>query len=45
MGSMSVDCRTKMEVEATEETVRFLTGQILTGLVPDEEYEAQRHGL
>jgi D-3-phosphoglycerate dehydrogenase len=45
MGSMSVDCRTRMEIEATEEVVRFLTGEALTGLVPEEEYEVQRQGL
>jgi D-3-phosphoglycerate dehydrogenase len=45
MGSMSVDCRTRMEVEATEEVVRFLTGDPLQSLVPEEEYDVQRHGL
>jgi len=45
MGSMSVDCRTRMEVEATEEAVRFLTGKPLEGLVPEDEYEVQRQGL
>ena len=45
MGSMSVDCRTRMEIEATEEVVRFLTNQPLTGSVPDEEFMAQREGL
>ena len=45
MGSMSLDCRTRMEIEATEEAVRFLTGQALKRLVPDEEYEVQRQGL
>ena len=45
MGSMSVDCRSQMETEATEEVVRFLTGKILKGLVPEEEYEVQRQGL
>lgn len=45
MGSMSVDCRTRMEIEATEEAVRFLTGKALQSLVPQEEYEAQRQGL
>lgn len=45
MGSMSVDCRTRMEIEATEEAVRFLTGKALQGLVPPEEYEVQRQGL
>ena len=45
MGSMSVDCRTRMEIEATEEAVRYLTGKALQSLVPREEYEAQRQGL
>jgi len=45
MGSMSVDCRSRMEIEATEEAVRFLTGKPLRGLVPEEEYEVQRQGL
>jgi D-3-phosphoglycerate dehydrogenase len=45
MGSMSVDCRTRMEIEATEEAVRFLTGGALQGLVPPSEYEVQRQGL
>jgi D-3-phosphoglycerate dehydrogenase len=42
MGSMSVDCRSQMEIEATEETIRFLTGRPLEGLVPEEEYQVQR---
>ena len=45
MGSMSIDCRTRMEIEATQETVRFLTGKPLLGLVPEGEYEIQRQGL
>ena len=45
MGSMSVDCRTRMEIEATEEAVRFLSNQPLEGLVPDNEYDVQRKGL
>jgi len=45
MGSMSIDCRTRMEIEATEEAVRFLTGQPLEGAVPEEEYAVQREGL
>jgi D-3-phosphoglycerate dehydrogenase len=45
MGSMSVDCRTKMEIEATEEAVRFLTGQDLMYLVPQEEYDVRRQGF
>lgn len=42
MGSMSVDCRTRMEIEATEEAVRFLTGQPLAGAVPQDEYSLRR---
>jgi len=45
MGSMSIDCRTRMEIEATEEAVRYLKGDALVGLVPKEEYEVQRQGL
>ncbi len=45
MGSMSIDCRTRMEIEATEEAIRFLTGQPLQGLVPAHEYEVQRQRL
>ena len=45
MGSMSIDCRTRMEIEATEDTIRFLTGKPLLREVPLEEYEVQRQGL
>jgi D-3-phosphoglycerate dehydrogenase len=45
MGSMSVDCRSRMEIEATEEAVRFLSGQDLRSAVPPEEYAVQRQGL
>jgi D-3-phosphoglycerate dehydrogenase len=45
MGSMSIDCRTRMEIEATEDAVRFLRGDPLRSPVPPEEYEAQRRGL
>ena len=45
MGSMSVDCRTRMEIEATEEAIRFLTGKPLEGVVPEDEYEVQRESL
>jgi D-3-phosphoglycerate dehydrogenase len=43
MGSMSVDCRTRMEIEATEEVVRFISGQPLQKAVPVAEYDVQRH--
>ena len=45
MGSMSIDCRTRMEIEATEEAVRFLRGQPLESVVPEEEYAVQREEL
>lgn len=45
MGSMSIDCRTRMEVEATEEAIRFLAGQPLQALVPIEEYDLRRQGM
>jgi D-3-phosphoglycerate dehydrogenase len=45
MGSMSVDCRTRMEIEATEEATRFLAGKPLRSPVPAEEYELQRQGI
>jgi D-3-phosphoglycerate dehydrogenase len=34
-----------MEIEATEEAVRFLTNQSLESVVPEEEYAVQREGL
>jgi len=45
MGSMSIDCRTRMEIEATEEAVRFLTKKPLEGVVPEEEHAEQREWL
>ncbi|MCX6222367.1 MAG: phosphoglycerate dehydrogenase [Bacteroidia bacterium] len=45
MGSMSIDCRSRMEIEATEEAVRFLTGKPLQSIVPPSEYEVQRQDL
>lgn len=38
MGSMSQDCRIRMELEATEEVIRYLKGEPLGRLVPEEEY-------
>jgi hypothetical protein len=32
-----------MEIEATEEAVRFLTGHRLNSLVPETEYNIQRY--
>jgi len=45
MGSMSADCRKRMEVESTEEVIRFLNGKMLEGVVPQNEYDVQRMGL
>jgi D-3-phosphoglycerate dehydrogenase len=45
MGSMTVDCRTRMEIEATEEAVRFLSNKSLQSLVPAHEYDVQRQRL
>ena len=41
MGSMSFDCRSQMEIEATEEVLRFLAGKPLQNEVPESEYENQ----
>ena len=45
MGSMSLDCRSQMEIEATEEAIRFAQGKNLISLVPDSEYFAQEEGV
>jgi D-3-phosphoglycerate dehydrogenase len=41
MGSMSVDCRARMEIEATEEAVRQLRGLDLESQVPEDEFASQ----
>ena len=38
MGSMSDDCRIRMEIEATEDVIRFFTNNTLIGAVPESEY-------
>ena len=45
MGSMTTDCRTKMEIEATEEVIRSLTGRSLKREVPQQEYDVQKESL
>ncbi len=45
MGSMSIDCRSRMEIEATEEALRFFRGEPLKSLVPPQEYEVQMQEL
>ncbi|OEF04573.1 phosphoglycerate dehydrogenase [Vibrio genomosp. F10] len=41
MGSMSIDCRSRMELEATQEAIRFINGSELELLVPEVEYTMQ----
>ena len=41
MGSMTRDCRARMESEATNDAIRHFDGQLLQGLVPEFEYEAR----
>ncbi len=41
MGSMTRDCRARMESEATSDALRHFDGQPLQGLVPESEYEAR----
>ena len=41
MGSMSVDCRSRMEIEASEEVVRYFSRISLKNVVPKSEYLMQ----
>ncbi len=41
MGSMAEDCRYRMELEATEEVIRFLTDEPLRHPAPEAEYDLQ----
>ena len=45
MVSMSVDCRSRMEIESTKECILFLTGKPLKSEVPQEEYDVQSQGF
>lgn len=45
MGSMSRDCRAQMELEATEEAIRFFKKQPLRQLVPKDEYAMRMMAL
>ncbi len=45
MGSMSIDCRSQMEIEATQEVIRFFKGKSLKNLVPQSEYHIQSRRL
>ena len=42
MGSMSVDCRARMEIDATSEVIRFFSGQPLQSAIPDFEFDLAR---
>jgi D-3-phosphoglycerate dehydrogenase / 2-oxoglutarate reductase len=42
LGSMTKDCRARMELEATEEVIRFINQEELNCLVPEEEYIVQK---
>ena len=44
MGSMSVDCRSRMEIEATEEIIRYFGDTALKNIIPDSEYIMQSEG-
>ena len=41
MGSMTTDCRSRMEIEATLEVIRYLNKKPLQNIVPQEEYDNQ----
>jgi len=41
IGSMSADCRAQMEIEATEEAIRFILSEPLKSPVPGKEYDNQ----
>ncbi len=41
MGSCSYDCRAQMEIQATEDMIRFLKNEPLKNEVPEEEYQYQ----
>jgi D-3-phosphoglycerate dehydrogenase / 2-oxoglutarate reductase len=38
MGSMSIDCRIQMEIEATKEVIRMMAGKPRISSVPENEY-------
>jgi len=41
LGSMSVDCRSQMEIEATQKAIDFISGSIKNGDVPESEFILQ----
>lgn len=38
MGSMTADCRALMEIQATEEIIRYINNAALLGIVPESEF-------
>jgi D-3-phosphoglycerate dehydrogenase / 2-oxoglutarate reductase len=36
---MSIDCRSKMEIEATKEVIRYINREKLINEVPQSEYD------
>ena len=42
---MSLDWRSRMEIDATEEVVRLFTNKTLENEVPQDEYDVQKQGL
>jgi D-3-phosphoglycerate dehydrogenase / 2-oxoglutarate reductase len=42
MGSCSYDCRSQMEIQATNEVIRHFSEKPLQQEVPPEEYDNQR---
>jgi D-3-phosphoglycerate dehydrogenase / 2-oxoglutarate reductase len=45
MGSMSIDCRNRMEIEATKEALRFISNSPLESPVPEDEYLIQSEDI
>lgn len=43
IGSMTHDCRFDMEMQATEEALRFVRGEQLLNVIPEYEYELQQY--
>lgn len=43
MGSMSLDCRSQMEIESAQSVIDFIDGLKLTSEVPESEYELQNY--
>ena len=42
LGSMSVDCRGQMEIEATQKVIKYINGDLPMGDVPESEFQVQK---